>query len=208
MKQDIKVKVCGMKFTENRKAVESLPVDFLGYIFYPASGRFAGNADAGLFRSSKTKVAVFVDETIPGVLETATNHGFRFVQLHGTESPETCRALKEHGLIVIKAFNVDENFQFSSLSEYENSSDYFLFDTKTGLPGGSGKKFNWKVLEKYKGHTPFFLSGGIQPDDAEKILQFSHPQLFGIDLNSGFENEPGLKNIEKLRNFIQNIKAG
>jgi len=101
---------------------------------------------------------------------------------------------------------MDEEFNFSTTEPYEGTVDYFLFDTKTKQHGGSGKKFDWEILEKYNGETPFFLSGGIGPDDAENIKQISHPKLAGVDLNSGFEDEPGLKNIEKLKQFIIELK--
>lgn len=207
MTKNLKIKVCGMKFTQNREEVEKLPVDFLGFIFYPKSKRFVGeNTDPGLFNSAKTKVAVFVDENAFEILGLTKNFGFEYVQLHGKENPKTCQLLKNQGLKVIKAFNLNESFKFERLQEYEPAVDYFLFDTKTDLPGGSGKKFKWEILEKYQGTVPFFLSGGIVPEDAEAIKKLKHPQLFGIDLNSGFEDEPGLKNIEKLREFIDKIK--
>jgi len=107
---------------------------------------------------------------------------------------------------VIKAFNLDEKFSFRTLDEYHESVDFFLFDSKTNLPGGSGQKFNWKMLQNYKGAVPFFLSGGITPGDADIIKQLDHPRLFGIDLNSGFEDEPGIKNSEKIKSFIETLK--
>jgi len=206
MIRNLKIKVCGMKFTQNREEVEKLPVDFLGFIFYPKSKRFVGeNTEPGLFNSAKTKVAVFVDENAFEILGLTKNLGFEFVQLHGKENPKTCQLLKDQGLKVIKAFNLSEKFQFEKLREYETTVDYFLFDTKTELPGGSGKKFNWEILEKYQGTVPFFLSGGIGPGDAEKLKELEHPQLFGIDLNSDFEDEPGVKNVGKLKEFITRI---
>lgn len=196
-----------MKFTANRQAVEKLPVDFLGFIFYPESKRFVGDVtDPGLFNSSKIKVAVFVNENIFEILGLAKNLGFEYIQLHGKENPETCRILKKQGLKVIKAFNLNEDFDFSVLEAYDKSVDYFLFDTKSSLPGGSGKKFNWSILEKYSGKKPFFLSGGIKPEDAETIKQLEHSKLMGIDLNSGFENEPGVKNADELETFIRQLQ--
>ena len=196
-----------MKFTQNREEVEKLPVDFLGFIFYPKSKRFVGEgAEPGLFNSAKTNVGVFVNENAFEILGLTKNFGFEFVQLHGKENPKTCQLLRNQGLKVIKAFNLNDSFKFEKLQEYETAVDFFLFDTKSDLPGGSGKKFNWEILEKYTGKVPFFLSGGIGPDDAEKIKELEHPQLFGIDLNSGFEDEPGIKNIEKLKKFILQIK--
>lgn len=196
-----------MKATANREAVEKLQVDFLGFIFYPESKRYVGKeSDPGLFNTNKNKVAVFVDENIFEIMGLAKNLGFGYIQLHGKENPGTCRILKKQKLKIIKAFNLHESFDFSTLKPYKNNIDYFLFDTRSEMPGGSGKKFNWAWLEKYSGDIPFFLSGGIQPDDAEKIKELDHPMLFGIDLNSGFEVEPGIKNDIKLEKFIEQIK--
>ncbi len=192
-----------MKYTTNRDQVEQLDVDLLGYIFYAPSKRFVGeNPEAGLFDASKSKVAVFVDENAFEILGLTKNFGFEFVQLHGKENPKTCGMLKKQGLKIIKAFSVDEAFNFDSTLAYEKVVDYFLFDTKTKLHGGSGKKFDWQILQKYTGHRPFFLSGGISPDDISEIKKVDHAKLTGVDLNSGFEDKPGLKNIEKLTKFI------
>ena len=159
-----------------------------------------------MFNSLKPKVAVFVDENVFEILALAKNLDFEWIQLHGKENPKTCQILKNHRLKLLKAFNIDEKFNFDTTKAYEEIVDYFLFDTKTNLPGGSGKKFNWNVLEKYEGNTPFFLSGGLKPEDAQKIKNIDHAQFAGVDLNSGFEDGPGLKNIEKLKKFIEEIK--
>lgn len=197
-----------MKYTQNRQEVEKLDVDFLGYIFYGPSKRFVGETpEPGLFNSEKPKVGVFVDENAFEILALSKNPGFEWVQLHGKENPQTCQLLKRQGLKIIKAFSVDENFDFKTTLQYEKVANYFLFDTKTENHGGSGQKFNWAILEKYVGHIPFFLSGGISPEDVEKIKKIEHPKLTGVDVNSGFENEPGRKNIEKLRKFIEEIKG-
>ncbi len=196
-----------MKFAENREQVEQLGVDLLGYIFYEPSKRFVGDdPDAGLFNAAKPKVAVFVDENAFEILALTKNFDFEYVQLHGKENPKTCGMLKKQGLKIIKAFSVDDSFKFETTQAYEKDVDYFLFDTKTKLHGGSGKKFNWEILNKYSGHRPFFLSGGIAPGDVAEIKKIDHPKLTGVDLNSGFEDEPGLKNIEKLKQFIEEIK--
>jgi phosphoribosylanthranilate isomerase len=196
-----------MKYTQNRQEVEKLDVDFLGYIFYPRSKRFVGETpEPGLFNSEKPKVGVFVDENAFEILALSKNLGFEWVQLHGKENPKTCQLLKRQGLKIIKAFSVDENFDFEITLPYEKVANYFLFDTKTENHGGSGQKFNWSILDKYEGHIPFFLSGGIGPEDEESILKINHPKLTGVDINSGFEDEPGLKNIEKLEKFITEIK--
>ena len=206
MTKQLKIKVCGMKFTGNREAVEELSVDLLGYIFYPPSKRYIGeNPQTGLFNSTKSKVGVFVDGNAFEILGLAKNLGLKWIQLHGKENPQTCRLLRNQGLKIIKAFQVNEKFNFNETVPFENITDYFLFDTKTSLPGGSGKKFNWEILKKYEGNTSFFLSGGIGPDDATEIRKIEHPKLAGIDLNSGFEDKPGFKNVEKLKIFIEKI---
>lgn len=197
-----------MKFTQNREKVEALEVDLLGYIFYAPSKRFVGETpDKGLFQSEKSKAGVFVDENVFEILGLAKNFGFEYIQLHGKENPKTCSILKNQGLKIIKVFPLDEDFNFEKIKNYEEVVDYYLFDTKTRLYGGSGRKFNWELLKKYNGEIPFFLSGGIGPDDAKSILEIDHPKLTGVDLNSGFEDEPGLKNIEKLQAFIIELKA-
>lgn len=196
-----------MKFTQNREQVEALGVDLLGYIFYGPSKRFVGDSpDAGLFQSEKPKVGVFVNENAFEILGLAKNLDFDYVQLHGKENPKTCAMLKKQGLHVLKAFPMDEGFNFASTAAYEQKVDYFLFDTKTKQHGGSGRKFNWQLLEKYTGDTPFFLSGGIGPSDVAEIKKINHPMLAGVDLNSGFEDKPGLKNIENLKKFITDLK--
>lgn len=207
MKSQLKIKVCGMKYTANRLAVEELPVDFLGFIFYNKSKRFAGKVpEKGLFQTSKTGVGVFVEEGLNEIMKLSETYAFSHVQLHGKEDPGMCSKLERQGLKVIKAFNLHDEFDFSETEAYDNQVSYFLFDTKSRKPGGSGQKFNWEILEKYRGDTSFFLSGGITPADATGIRKLEHPKLFGIDLNSGFEDEPGLKNIEKLKNFIIKIR--
>ena len=197
-----------MKFTQNRHEVEKLNVDFLGFIFYARSKRYVGETpEPGLFNTEKPKVGVFVDENAFEILALAKNLGFKWVQLHGKENPKTCQLLKRQGLKIIKTFSVNENFDFEITLPYEKVANYFLFDTKTEKHGGSGQKFNWAILDKYDGHIPFFLSGGISPGDVNIILEINHPKLTGVDVNSGFEDEPGLKNMEKLEDFITKIKV-
>ena len=196
-----------MKYTENRQEVEKLNVDFLGYIFYAPSKRYIGETpETELFDSEKAKVGVFVNENAFEILALAKNLGLDYIQLHGNENPKTCQILKRQGLKIIKAFSVDEKFDFAKTQAFSKVSDFFLFDTKTEQHGGSGKKFDWQILGKYKGHTPFFLSGGIGPEDVESIKAINHPKFTGVDLNSGFEDEPGLKNIEKLKLFMEELR--
>ncbi len=206
----LKIKVCGMRDPENVSGVVAALPDFLGFIFYPKSKRFVGFVPSpeilGAVKDSVKKVGVFVDETPEKVLEIYQNWKLSAIQLHGHETPEYCRQIRNSGIVVFKAFSVDESFDFATLEAYSKVCDYFLFDTKGQLPGGTGQKFNWQLLGNYKGDIPFFLSGGIGADDLEAIRHFSHPRWCGIDINSGFEISPALKDVEKVKSFISEIK--
>lgn len=195
-----------MKDYTNRQIIEILPVDIFGFIFYPPSPRFVNPADLSNLRkltdTKKNKAGVFVDSTADQIMEIIQLAGLTHVQLHGSESPGFCEKIKKTGVSVNKAFRVDEQFDFVKTKPYQGAVDFLLFDTRAEKPGGTGKKFNWQILEKYKIDIPFFLSGGIGPADAESIINFKHSMLYGIDLNSGFEDEPGLKNFEKLKTFL------
>lgn len=207
---ELKIKVCGMRNPENISGVAAALPDFLGFIFYPKSARFVGEEfskeQLANIPASIRKVGVFVNELPEKVIETCTRLDLQVAQLHGSESPEYCRQIKASGLTVFKAFSVDDSFDFAQLSGYANVCDYFLFDTKGHLPGGTGQKFNWTLLKNYNDSVPFFLSGGIGPDDLEAIQNFEHPRWRGLDVNSGFEISPALKDVEKVRNFIENIR--
>lgn len=203
----LKVKVCGLTQAGNREAIESLGVDMLGYIFYPPSKRFVGEARQVLFDSDLPNVGVFVDENVYKILGTVKKYALSFVQLHGKENPQTCKILKNQGIGVIKAFPVDKKFRFETTSDYASVVDYFLFDTKTEQAGGSGQKFDWELLDDYNGNIPFLLSGGIGPEDVEAIKQINHPQLIGVDLNSRFELETGVKDVEMLREFLEKVNG-
>jgi phosphoribosylanthranilate isomerase len=206
----LKIKVCGMRDPENISGVVAALPDYLGFIFYPKSKRFVDFEPLpevlSIVPDSVKKVGVFVDEAPEKVLETVQNWNLDVVQLHGNESSEYCQQIQDSGITVFKAFSVDDQFDFEILNAYSGVCDYFLFDTKGQLPGGTGKKFNWQLLENYKGDVPFFLSGGIDSDDIDAITQFIHQQLFGIDINSGFEISPALKDVEKVRSFISRIR--
>ena len=183
----------------------------MGFIFYPKSKRFVGNEFSTktlqIVPESVKKVGVFVDEIPEKVMEICKKLGLEVVQLHGNESPEYCKEIQESGLTVFKAFSVEEQFDFEPFKAFFGVCDYFLFDTKGPLPGGTGQKFNWQLLENYKGEVPFFLSGGIGPDDIGAVRDFHHQKLFGIDINSGFEISPALKDVEKVRKFISEVRV-
>ena len=198
------VKVCGMRDTENIRQVDALGIDLIGFIFYPKSSRYVSDRPAYLPTNCK-RVGVFVDSTIKDILQHITDYKLDLVQLHGHESPDfisQLRALCGDSIAIIKAFNIATEEDLAATTPYTGLVDYFLFDTKGPSAGGNGKKFDWSVLVAYNGDTPFLLSGGIGPDDAESIKAFRHPKCIGIDLNSRFENEPGIKDIVKLKMFL------
>ena len=202
------IKICGLKYPENIQAVSALKPDFMGFIFYPKSPRYADPLDIKTLEAlppTIKKIGVFVNEDIENILTIAYKYKLDGLQLHGTELVDMCRKLKKLGYLVIKAFPIAEAYNFKVTKAYEGVCDYFLFDTKTDAYGGSGVKFNWQILKGYKGETPFLLSGGIAVDDAEAIRKIEHPQFAGIDLNSKFELKPGLKNISLLKEFISNF---
>jgi len=204
-----RIKICGMKYPENIKLVAGLQPNFMGFIFYPKSPRYAEPLNVDSLKSipkSIKKIGVFVNETEENILTTVYKYELDGVQLHGVELVEMCKELRDTGLIVIKAFPIAEAYNFIVTKTYEGACDYFLFDTKTEAFGGSGVKFDWSILNEYKGETSFLLSGGIAPDDAEAILKIEHPKFVGIDLNSKFELKPGEKNVELLGEFIKEIK--
>ena len=200
-----------MRDPENISGVVAAYPDYLGFIFYPKSKRFVGSEPLpeilSIIPDLVKKVGVFVDETPKKVLEIVQNWSLDVVQLHGYETPEYCQQIQASGITVFKAFSVDEQLDFEKLDAYSRVCDCFLFDTKGQLPGGTGQKFNWQLLENYKADVPFFLSGGIDPDDLEAVLAFSHAQFFGIDINSGFEISPTLKDVEKVKTFIEELKT-
>jgi phosphoribosylanthranilate isomerase len=199
------VKVCGMRDAENIREVEALGVDWMGFVFHRTSPRFVGELPDYLPQRAK-RVGVFVDETEEQIMETVQLFRLDMVQLHGHETPDFCSRIRSKGLKVIKAINVQNTFSTEEVSFYEGACDYFLFDTKTPLPGGSGQKFDWSSLSAYRGTTPFLLSGGISPDDADRVEAFVHERCIGIDLNSRFETSPAYKDIHLLQSFIDKIK--
>ncbi len=197
-----------MKQAANIAAVADLRPDYMGFIFYPKSPRYVNDVSAELVKyipeSIKT-VGVFVNEYEKVVKSRVLKHRLKAVQLHGKEDVSYCNALKETGIEVIKAFGVDSNFDFSQLDAYATAVDYFLFDTQTPAHGGSGKVFDWRLLTNYKLDKPYFLSGGIEFTHTETILKIADERLYAIDVNSKFELEPGLKDVDKLKEFFEKI---
>lgn len=206
----ISIKVCGLCSGEQINSLDAMGVDFCGIIFHEASPRFAGNRLISVELKNKIlqckPTGVFVNESGEDILKRIDEYGLKAVQLCGDESPELCRQIQKNSE-VIKVFHMDERFEFAQLKNYEGNCDYFLFDTKTNLHGGSGKKFNWDLLKSLKTATPFFLSGGIDVRDIRQIAAFSHPAFFGVDINSRFEFSPGNKNIALIQTFYDQIKS-
>jgi len=210
MKRPVKIKVCGMREEENISDLVSLQPDYIGFIFYASSKRYVGDLDLALIHKltkNISTVAVFVNETIENVVRTVLQGNFNCVQLHGDESPEYCDELKEvlSQIDIIKVFNIDESFEFSVIDAYKPFCNFFLFDTKTRDYGGSGKSFNWKLLEKYDNEIPYFLSGGIGLEEIEEILELKSNgfNIHAIDINSKVEVLPGSKDIEEIRKVIK-----
>lgn len=202
------IKVCGMREPENIRTLCQLPVDYVGFIFYPQSSRYVIDTEVtGHVSGNAKRTGVFVNETFETVLSVAHAAKLDCVQLHGDESSGLCQQLRQAGFTVIKAFSVEDKEDIVKTELYEGAADIFLFDTKTTGYGGSGKQFDWPVLAHYTGNTPFLLSGGIKPESIKALQKFSHPQFTGVDLNSGFEDAPALKNIQKLQQFIEKIKT-
>jgi phosphoribosylanthranilate isomerase len=204
------IKICGMRDTENIRAAAELKPGIMGFIFYPESPRYAGELlDPEILSELSPgirKAGVFVNASWSEIKATVEKYFLNIVQLHGDETPELCLQLKSEGLEVIKAFNISNSKAFSQCSAYVSFTDYFLFDTATVKHGGSGQKFDWKILDNYDLRHPFFLSGGISPADAESIAGITLSSFYGIDLNSRFEIKPGVKDIETLKKFINEIR--
>lgn len=200
----MKIKICGMKFSDNIQEVAALQPDFLGFIFYKKSLRYFDGSIPNISKSIQ-KVGIFVDENPENVLEIAKKHHLNYLQLHGTETPEYCKKLQENYKI-IKAFAIDSTFNFNILKEYETICDYFLFDTKGTNHGGNGKLFDWSILEKYTSQKPYFLSGGISINEVEAIQNLKK-KPFAIDINSKFEIEPALKNKDSISKFIKKLNS-
>ncbi len=190
----------------------------MGFIFYKKSPRnIDANSEKELLKllpnlpfktlmNDVKKVGVFVNAEIDFVLEKVEKFELDYVQLHGRETIFYCEQLKKQGIKIIKAFSVDERFKFTNTDFYQFDCDYFLFDTKGKNAGGNGTQFNWELLKKYNGSTPFFLSGGIGEADAPTIKALDLSQLYAIDVNSKFEIEPALKEVNSLKRFLEPLR--
>ena len=204
----MKIKVCGLKDPENIKAVAALAPDYMGFIFYGPSPRYVDELQSGVLDAiphTINKTAVFVNESAETINKLIDRFNFDFIQLHGDEKPVFCNSFRDKA-IVIKAFGINDDFDFEQLKAYKKKVDLFLFDTKTESRGGSGKTFNWDVLDNYELDIPFFLSGGLSLDNLDEVKTINHPQFYGVDLNSKFETAPGLKDLKKLGKAFEIIR--
>lgn len=213
----MKVKVCGLKHPDNIHQIAALGVDYLGLIFYDKSPRNAESLPPDAIIDLTQNVVftgVFVNSPIDFIAQKVDLYGLKAVQLHGEEPADFIDELKKvlyNKVQVFKVFSVDNDFDFTLLQHFDSCIDYYLFDTKGKDKGGNGIKFNWKLLENNPHiQKPYFLSGGIAPDDAYIISTLSQTQkhLYGIDINSRFETLPGMKNVEMIQAFIKKIRGG
>ena len=208
------IKVCGITQFKQLQQLEALNIDYAGLIFYKDSPRYMGDKLSGKQIKEADfdlkKVGVFVNPSYSELLDAIDEYGLDIVQLHGNETPELCEELSAE-VEVIKAFRIggDDSINIDEMvMPYDAACDFYLFDT-AGLKesfGGTGQQFDWAVLKKAKIEKPFFLSGGIGPDDATKVRSFSHPDFFAIDINSKFETAPGVKDMAAILKFLQAFK--
>ena len=211
-----------MRDADNIRDISALGVDMIGLIFYPPSPRYVQQFSSGAgiipdyapdMGKTPLRVGVFVDEMPQNIVTRVYNYKLDYIQLHGNEPRETLENLRatidpdiKPKIKIIKAISVSSAEDIKKYKEYVGAADLFLFDTKCKTVGGSGEQFDWQVLQAYDGDVPFLLSGGIGPDDAERVRNFHHPKCIGIDLNSKFEIEPALKDVEKLKQFLVKVK--
>lgn len=203
----IKIKICGLKYAENIQEITTLKPDYLGFIFWNSSIRKLDLTKMPLINENIKKTGVFVNPSHQDVLKAINKYKLQAIQLHGSESEIFCSQLKTANVEIIKAFSIDNAFDFNQLKKYEPAVDFFLFDTKGKLPGGNGTTFDWRILNQYTINKPYFLSGGIGLNEIENIKKFlqskASKQCYAVDLNSKFELEPGLKNKNDLEKFIK-----
>lgn len=212
---DLRVKVCGMTVPEQVEALDEMGVDFAGFIFYPKSPRYmADKISPASMRQVKghiAKVGIFVNMAFDDLMRTVENYRLDMVQLHGDETPFFCDKVANY-VTVIKAFRLMDNDPIDWITRpYNDATDMFMFDTMGAGYGGTGKKFDWNLLKGTSIDKLYFLSGGIEPGDEDKLKSFAQEpeakKLFSIDINSRFETSPGIKNLEKIRIFLKGLKA-
>lgn len=208
----MKIKVCGNTDLNQLRKLDELDIDYAGMIFYPQSPRYVLKKLSGKevkdLDLSLTKVGVFVNASEEEIMQQIEDFGLDLVQLHGDETASFCNRISDH-IKVMKAFRISDletNIDWL-VKEYDEVCDYYLFDKgNAGLYGGTGEKFNWNLLEKANIGKPFFLSGGISAEDVAALKKFHHPFFYGVDVNSRFETEPGIKDIKLIKEFVNELK--
>lgn len=204
--RSIALKVCGNR--DNIVEVASLNPDYMGFIFYEPSPRHVGvDFKMPVLPKSIKKVGVFVNEEVEVIKKLVAKFKLDFVQLHGSESVEDCQTLKRFGVGVIKVFSIDTTFDFDTTAPYEGVVDYFLFDTKGKFYGGNAIPFDWNLLVNFHQRVPFFLGGGLTQENISGIRNLSTMNLHAIDVNSGVEDSPGLKNIVKIESVLEILNS-
>jgi len=210
----VRIKVCGITLPSQLEAFDEIGVDLAGFIFYPKSPRYVVNkipADyLRKFRGRIAKVGVFVNMPYEELMRTVEDYRLDMVQLHGDEIPRYCEQVSNY-ITVVKAFRLSENDPIEWMAKpYEEACDMYMFDTLGAGYGGTGKKFDWNVLKNATINKLFFLSGGIEPGDEEKLKKFGKEEIakriFGIDINSKFEISPGVKDINKVKEFVEKLR--
>lgn len=192
----------------NIQDVNAFLPDYMGFIFYKNSPRYVG-ADFKIpndFPATVSRVGVFVNESLTVVIDKVRQHALDLVQLHGDESVEFCKELNHEGISVIKVFRVDDEFDFSSTKQFDEVAEYFLFDTRGKNFGGNAQRFNWNLLTHYDQSIPFFLSGGIDPASIDEVLQLKNLNIHAVDVNSGVEQAPAMKDVEKVSAIINKLR--
>ncbi len=203
----IHLKVCGMRDPGNIAALIALDPDFIGFIFHELSPRYCQRPLETTIPKSIGKTGVFFNKQEDYILQKSEYFQLDYIQLHGLESPEFCQKIRQSAAPVIKAFSINDNFDFNRLEAYASSCDFFLFDASGPKAGGNGITFNWELLKKYHGTTPFLLSGGIDENMAVIIKQINHPAFYGVDINSRFEIRPAIKDINKIKHFKHELQS-
>ena len=207
----MEVKVCGMTVIKNLEAIQVAQPSYFGFIFYEKSPRAVHLAKIPYFKNTK-KIGVFVDKNIEVMLSKQKQFNLDGIQLHGNENVDKIKKLKKllpKNIEISKAISIKDQSDFELIKNYDNLVDKIILDTKTNLKGGSGQQFDWELLENYTFNIPFLLSGGIGPNDTEQILKLynKYPKMAGVDINSKFETEPGLKNAEQVKQFINTLQS-
>ncbi|MFV0506578.1 MAG: phosphoribosylanthranilate isomerase [Bacteroidales bacterium] len=198
------IKVCGLRDCKNIEEVDQLGVDLLGFIYYDKSPRNVPQSVV-LPCSKAKKVGVFVNEESGKILDVAKRNDLSYVQLHGNEQLDQIIDLKYSGLNVIKAISIASKLDLEQARVFDGVADIILLDTKGSKEGGNGVKFDWRIIDYYNLDCPFMLSGGIGVSDAELVRGIKHPKFLGVDINSRFEIEPAIKDVIKIKKFINKI---